>query len=103
MTADHARNARATLGLTQAQMAKAVGLADGRSWRRYELGQREMPGTVEVMTQTLLRLRMCRAELESISTQVHHLVDGVDWAGPVTKALPGRIRAVTKNLTGDDR
>ena len=45
MTPASIRETRTGLGLTQGTAARLVGV-DGRTWRRWELGEREMPEPV---------------------------------------------------------
>ena len=47
MTPQQLRDARAGLGLTAAQLARAVGVASERTVTRWEAGQRAIPGPVE--------------------------------------------------------
>ena len=51
MTPAEIRTARHALGLTQGQAARLAGV-DGRTWRRWEEGSRDMPQTA----QRILRL-----------------------------------------------
>ena len=45
MTPTEIRAARAALGLTQGQLARLIGV-DGRTWRRWECDERQMPEPV---------------------------------------------------------
>lgn len=45
MTPPEIRTTRESLGLTQAQLARLVGV-DARTWRRWECAEREMPEPV---------------------------------------------------------
>ncbi|HRJ61568.1 MAG TPA: hypothetical protein PKZ99_10370 [Azospirillaceae bacterium] len=48
------KTARRKLGLTLNRMAEAVGVADGRTVRRWEAGDRDIPGPVEKLLQIWL-------------------------------------------------
>ena len=52
LTPQELKTARKALGLSADRFAATVGIADGRSVRRYESGDRAVPGPLE----TLLRL-----------------------------------------------
>jgi DNA-binding transcriptional regulator YiaG len=49
------RRCRHALGLSAAGMAKALRIADGRTVRRWEAGDREIPGPAWVSLQFMLR------------------------------------------------
>lgn len=49
MKPEELKTTRKELGLTQAQFANLVGVADGRTVRRWEDGSREIPGTVIIL------------------------------------------------------
>ena len=53
MTPEALKSARAQLGLTQAGLG-ALMRCDGRTVRRWEAGDREIPGPVEVLVEALL-------------------------------------------------
>ena len=53
MTPSEFRGARRHLGLSAAEMASLLGLADGRTIRRYEAGDIEISGPVERLTRWL--------------------------------------------------
>lgn len=55
MTGDEFRKARLKLGLTQAQIAIDLGVHDGRTVRRWEAGERAIPGGVEITLAYWLR------------------------------------------------
>lgn len=51
-TPEALRNARATLGLSADTLARIVRVEDGRTVRRWEAGEREIPGPVIVIMET---------------------------------------------------
>ena len=54
MTPDDLRAARVRLGLTQAELAKALRLSDTRSVRRWEAAGSEVPGPVQVAVELMV-------------------------------------------------
>lgn len=63
MTPAELREARQTLGLSAARFAAAVGVADGRTVRRWEAGDREIPGSVAILVRLLLDMPAIRKRL----------------------------------------
>ena len=59
MDAEQFRQAREVLGMTQAQLALKVGVKPGkhmdRTVRRWERGERKIPGSVAILVEMLLR------------------------------------------------
>jgi transcriptional regulator with XRE-family HTH domain len=55
MTPDELRNARKRLGMTQAQLARLLGIKSDRTIRRMEAGDVEISGPVTVLVELLLR------------------------------------------------
>jgi len=53
MTAAELREARHALGLSAQKFAEAVGVESGRTVRRWEAGDRAVPGTVVVLLRIL--------------------------------------------------
>lgn len=49
MTPADLRSARQSLGLSQAEFARAVGVASDRTVRKWEDGERDIPGPVAVL------------------------------------------------------
>lgn len=49
MTPAGLKAARKSLGLSQAEFARAVGVSDGRTVRRWEDAERDIPGPVIVL------------------------------------------------------
>ena len=49
MTPEQFRDARIKLGLSQNEIAADMGIHDGRTVRRWEHGQRDIPGSVEIV------------------------------------------------------
>lgn len=54
MTPAEFRAARKSFGLTQAALAADLGLKDGRTIRRWESGERPIPGPVCIAIEALL-------------------------------------------------
>ena len=63
MTPDDLRTARKTLGLSQAEFARVVGVSSDRTVRRWEDAERDIPGPVVVLTGLLLRMPAVRKAL----------------------------------------
>ena len=55
MTPTEFKDARNELGLSANKMAQALGLADGRTVRRYEAGDRPIPGPVIIALGYMIR------------------------------------------------
>ena len=59
MDAEQFKQARATLGMTQTELAHKVGVKLGkhmdRTVRRWENGERKIPGSVAILVEMLLR------------------------------------------------
>ena len=59
MDAEQFRQAREVLGMTQTELAHKVGVKPGkhmdRTVRRWERGERKVPGSVAVLVEMLLR------------------------------------------------
>lgn len=56
MTALQLQRIRAKLGLTQAEAAAKIGV-HGRTWRKWELGERPIPDPVEHLVRMILMLK----------------------------------------------
>lgn len=54
MTPADLKSARHTLGLSAEGFAKLVRVESGRTVRRWEAGERDIPGPVQVITEALL-------------------------------------------------
>lgn len=54
MTPDELKEARHRLGLSANALADLVGVSDGRTVRRWEAGDRDIPGPVQVLLRALL-------------------------------------------------
>jgi DNA-binding transcriptional regulator YiaG len=63
MTPTELKSARHALGLSAEGFARAVGVESGRTVRRWESGERDIPGPVVVLTGLMLRLARVRKEL----------------------------------------
>lgn len=63
MTPDELRKARQTLGLSAARFAAAVGVADGRTVRRWEAGDRDIPGSVVILVRLMLDMPQVQKRL----------------------------------------
>ena len=50
MTPDQLRTFRKSLGLSQAEFARAVGVSSDRTVRKWEDGERDIPGPVEALS-----------------------------------------------------
>ena len=57
MTPDDLRAARGRLGLTQAELGKALRLPGGRSVRRWETPGNEVPGPVQVAVELMVAVK----------------------------------------------
>jgi DNA-binding transcriptional regulator YiaG len=60
MTPDELKSARHALGLSAEGFARWVKVADGRTVRRWEAGERDIPGPVEVLVKAALESRAVR-------------------------------------------
>lgn len=60
LTPDELKAARKALGLTADGFAKWVQVADGRTVRRWEAGDRDIPGPVQVLVVAALESRAVR-------------------------------------------
>jgi putative transcriptional regulator len=69
MTPDEVRAIRARLGLTQVELARLCGL-QGRTWRRFEGGQRAIDGTASRLLRLLVRHPELVAELAAMGPSV---------------------------------
>lgn len=54
MSAQEVRHARAALGLSAERLARLVSVHDGKTVRRWESGERAVPGPVAVLLTALL-------------------------------------------------
>lgn len=59
MTAEELRSARRDLGLSGAALAKRIGVTD-RAVRRWEAGDREVPGPLAALLDLVLHLKPAR-------------------------------------------
>lgn len=55
MTPQDFRDARIRLGLSQDEMASDLGVHDGRTVRRWEAGERRIPGEIDIVIAYWLR------------------------------------------------
>lgn len=55
MTPEAFKKARKTLGLTQEEMAQALGVSSGETIRRWEKGERGISDTIQILISYLLR------------------------------------------------
>lgn len=73
MTPEHLRAARAALGLSAEGFARLVRVESGRTVRRWEAGERDIPGPVVALTEAIMRSRSVRryfgVAIEADSTQ----------------------------------
>jgi transcriptional regulator with XRE-family HTH domain len=63
MTPLDLKSARLVLGLSQQAMAALIGIRDGGTIKRYEGGQREIPGPVAVLVDSLMAVPELRRHL----------------------------------------
>lgn len=80
------KDARATLGLSAGALAKIVRVEDGRTVRRWEVGEREIPGPVIVILETAIGYL---DSIKLIDKQLVMLRSGKMTSGETTRA--GRI------------
>lgn len=85
-TPEALREARATLGLSADALARIVRVEDGRTVRRWEAGQREIPGPVIVILETAMGYL---DDIKLIDTQLEMLRSGKMRSGETT--LDGRV------------
>jgi DNA-binding transcriptional regulator YiaG len=57
------KTARKSLGLSQAEFARVVGVASDRTVRKWEDAERDIPGPVVVLTSLMLRMPAVRKAL----------------------------------------
>jgi len=60
MTPDELKDARKALGLSAEKFAKMVRIESGRTVRRWESGDRDIPGPVVVIVEALMQSRAVR-------------------------------------------
>jgi len=63
LTPHELKTARNALGLSADRFAATVGVADGRTVRRYEAGERAVPGPLERLLQLAAEVPQARAWL----------------------------------------
>lgn len=63
MTPAELKSARHALGLSAEGFARVVGVESGRTVRRWEAGERDIPGPVKVLIRIALKLPAARREL----------------------------------------
>ena len=63
MTPDELKSARKSLGLSAEGFARIVGVESGRTVRRWEAGDRDIPGPVQVLAKALLAVPALRNHL----------------------------------------
>ncbi|MEY9591044.1 transcriptional regulator with XRE-family HTH domain [Bradyrhizobium yuanmingense] len=85
-TPEALREARTTLGLTADALARIVRVEDGRTVRRWEAGEREIPGPVIVILETTMGYL---DSIKQIDQQLEMLRSGKMTSGETTPA--GRI------------
>lgn len=85
-TPEALREARATLGLSADALARVVRVEDGRTVRRWEAGEREIPGPVIVILETAMGYL---DDIKLIDTQLEMLRSGKMRSGETT--LDGRV------------
>lgn len=85
-TPDALRGARGVLGLSADALARIVRVEDGRTVRRWEAGDREIPGPVIVILETVMGYV---DNIKLIDTQLEMLRSGRMRSGETTRA--GRV------------
>jgi transcriptional regulator with XRE-family HTH domain len=80
-TATDFRAAREVLGLSADALARMLNVDDGRTIRRWEAGERELPGPVIVMMETALSYLR---KIELISQQIEEFTSGKMRIGTTT-------------------
>ena len=63
MSPEDLKSARKTLGLSQAEFARVVGVASDRTVRKWEDAERDIPGPVDVLVRLLIALPAARRAL----------------------------------------
>ncbi len=96
------RAARNFLGLSAEGLARMLGVEDGRTVRRWEAGERELPGWVSVMTETALsylrKIEMLTQQLEWLeSGKMHTGTTEVTGTVDDTKASIDRFSEARKS------
>jgi transcriptional regulator with XRE-family HTH domain len=81
-TPEALREARATLGLSADALARIVRVEDGRTVRRWEAGEREIPGPVIVILETAVGYL---DSIKLIDTQLEMLRSGKMRSGETTR------------------
>ncbi|SCU74132.1 conserved hypothetical protein [Cupriavidus necator] len=62
---------KAELGLSSAQMAQLFGVSDGRQWRKYTGGEREM--SAQILFFALAQLELDKKTIERVLTRMRKL------------------------------
>src|SRR5271166_3283728 len=97
-TPDDLRAARDFLGLSANDLARVVGFEDGRTVRRWEAGDRELPGPVIVVMETALGYLR---KIETLSHELEQLMSGTMPSGTNgvdnTKATIDRVVEAKKS------
>ncbi len=85
-TAEALKNARAALGISADALARIVRIEDGRTVRRWEAGEREIPGPVIVILETAMGYL---DSIKLIDTQLEMMRSGKMRSGETTPT--GRV------------
>jgi len=93
-TPEQLKAARQALGLSAESLARVLRVEDGRTVRRWEAGEREIPGPVIVIMETVMDNL---AKQEMIDRQLELLRDGKFKVGSQTSA--GRIDESPESVT----
>jgi len=93
-TPEALKNARAVLGLSADALAKIVRVEDGRTVRRWEAGEREIPGPVIVILETALGYL---DDIKMIDTQLEMFRSGKMRSGSTTRE--GRVDNTKADIT----
>ncbi|MGC2775392.1 MAG: helix-turn-helix transcriptional regulator [Bradyrhizobium sp.] len=92
-TPEALRNARAALGLSADGLARIVRVEDGRTVRRWEAGEREIPGPVIVILETAMGYL---DDIKLIDTQLEMMRSGKMRSGSTTTA--GRVDTTAADI-----
>jgi hypothetical protein len=92
-TADELKVARAALGLSADALARIVRVEDGRTVRRWEAAEREIPGPVIVILETAMGYL---ADIKLIDTQLKMMHSGKMRSGSTTTA--GRVDTTATDI-----
>lgn len=70
---------KADLGLSSAQMAQLFGVSDGRQWRKYTGGERDM--SAQILFFALARLELDEATIEKVLKRMRKIGATIELSG----------------------